>query len=139
MKVRLAVLSFLISLSGLATAETPSIVQTLQKQPQWGLVQPGISCIEKYQFLPSGDVLIKSDQQRVSGRYNFIPSQNTFDLPAVMISFETDNHKPDCAGNSQNQAGTSTTNFIKKESNQKIYFCLDALGKNCPVYLRPEH
>lgn len=139
MKKRLVVLSFLMSIVGVAKAETASVMQILQKTPQWGLVQTGTACIETYRFLPSGEVLISSNQERVSGTYSFISKENSFELPAVVIGFQTDNQQPDCTGSRENQAGSSTTNFLKKESDQKIYFCIDSLGKNCPVYLRPEH
>lgn len=128
-----------MSIVGVVKAETPSVIQILQKTPQWGLVQTGTACIEHYRFLPSGEVFISSNQERVSGTYSFISKENSFELPAVVIGFQTDNQQPDCTGSSENQAGLSTTNFLKKESDEKIYFCIDSLGKNCPVYLRPEH
>ncbi|MEG0488510.1 MAG: hypothetical protein RR575_11320 [Acinetobacter sp.] len=139
MKKKLIALSLLMSIVGVSKAETASVMQVLQKTPQWGLVQTGTACIENYRFLPSGEVLISSNQERVSGTYSFISKENSFELPAVVIGFQTDNQQPDCTGSRENQAGSSTTNFLKKESDQKIYFCIDSLGKNCPVYLRPEH
>lgn len=115
------------------------VFNTLKTQQYWGLVQPGISCVEQYTFKANGEVDIKSHLERITGNYTqLVPTQN-IELSAVVIRFETDNQQPDCMGNSTNQAGTSTTNFLKKDSDQKIYFCLDAFGKNCPVYLRPEH
>lgn len=131
------------SVLGVLTSQTQaqelSVVETLKKYQHWGLVQPGTSCIEQYQLKPNGEVSIQSLQERVTGIYQYIVSTNNFELPAMVIHFETDNQKPDCAGSSVNQAGTSTTNFLKKETDQKIYFCEDAVGKNCPVYLRLEH
>ena len=115
-----------------------SVVSVLQQSKYWGLIQPGTACVEQYQFLPSGDVIIDSNKEHVTGRYQYIESTQGFNLPALVISFETDNLGVDCGGNAVNQTGTSSTSFIKKESNQKIYFCNDNLGKNCPVYLRPE-
>ncbi|OTG95790.1 hypothetical protein [Acinetobacter sp. ANC 3832] len=136
-------LSLMLSITTHAVADSKSTsasspLQTLLQTKNWGLVQPGTMCIEQYQFLPSGEVLIQSNKERVSGTYSYLEKQQGFELPAVVINFKTDNQQPDCAGNSENQAGTSTTNFIKKESDQKVYFCLDSLGKSCPVYLRPE-
>lgn len=124
-----------------AHAQTGSLnaIDTLKTNPNWQLIQPGTSCIEQYQFKPNGEVSIQSLQERVTGTYQYIISPNNFQLPAMVIHFETDNQKPDCTGSSVNQAGTSTTNFLKKGADQKIYFCDDALGKNCSVYLRPEH
>ncbi len=77
MKKKLVALSFLMSIVGVAKAETPSVMQILQKKPQWGLVQTGTSCIETYRFLPSGEVLISSNQERVSGTYSFISKENS--------------------------------------------------------------
>ncbi|MFN3072796.1 hypothetical protein ACK2M2_04515 [Acinetobacter sp. TY1] len=135
-------LSLVGILSGLLAVSTASadltLVQKLQSEKSWGLIQPGMSCIEKYQFLPNGDILIQSNRERVTGVYHFMQAATNFELPAVMISFKTDNRQPDCAGSTIDQAGTSTTNFIKKVSDQQIYFCNDALGQSCPVYLRPE-
>ena len=129
----------LFGLFGSVSAVADSaLIQELQSKKSWGLVQPGISCIEKYQFSPSGEVFIQSNRERVVGIYHYIQANSHFELPAVMISFKTDNRQPDCAGNATDQSGTSTTNFIKKISDQQIYFCLDAQGQNCPVYLRPE-
>ena len=114
------------------------LLSVLQQSKSWGLIQVGNACIENYQFLPSGDVIIDSNKEHVTGRYQYVATQQGFTLPALVISFETDNLGADCAGNIVNQAGTSTTNFVKKESNQKIFFCNDNLGKDCPVYLRPQ-
>lgn len=112
-----------------------AVLKTVQS---WGLVQPGTSCIEHYQFSGDGTLHIQSDQQRVAGTYALYISQRMFELPAMMMHYTTDNLKPDCAGNTQNQVGSSTTIFIKKESDQKLYLCEDNLGKNCPVYLKPD-
>lgn len=137
-------LGLMFGLSSVAQAEvklnesTESLVSVLQQSKSWGLVQAGYACIENYQFLPSGDVIIDSNQEHVTGRYQYVETQQGFTLPALVLSFETDNLGADCAGNAVNQAGTSSTSFIKKESNQKIYFCNDNLGKDCPVYLRPQ-
>lgn len=129
-------------LSGLLVMSSASadltLVQKLQSEKSWGLIQPGTSCIEKYQFLSNGEVLVESNRERVTGVYHYLEATSIAELPAVMISFKTDNRQPDCAGSTIDQAGTSTTNFIKKVSDQQIYFCNDALGQSCPVYLRPE-
>ena len=140
-KILLA-LSTLLSISTLSVAaETSqkSAIEVLSSIPKWGLIQPGTSCIEHYQFLAAKEVKISSNQERVTGTYEYTQGASNFELPAMVIHFATDNLRPDCAGNSDNQAGTSTTNFLKIESDQKIYFCTDAVGKNCPVYLRPEN
>lgn len=137
-------LAVILGLSSVAQAEvkhnesSESLVSILQQSKNWGLIQVGNACIENYQFLPSGEVIVDSNKEHVTGRYQYIETSQGFTLPALVISFETDNLGADCAGNAVNQAGTSTTNFIKKESNQKIYFCNDNLGKDCPVYLRPQ-
>ena len=129
----------LIFLSSITTAETLNAERTFLNVQKWGLVQPGTTCIEHYTFKPTtSEVFISSNQEMVTGSYRFVEAQNKFELPAIVISFETDNQKPDCAGNAENQAGTSTTNFLKKVSDQKIFFCNDALGKQCSVYLIPE-
>ncbi|NHC03432.1 hypothetical protein G9F31_06570 [Acinetobacter sp. 187] len=115
------------------------VFNTLKTQQHWGLVQPGTACVEQYTFKANGEVEIKSHLERITGSYTqLVPTQN-IELPAVVIRFETDNQQPDCMGDATNQAGKSTTNFLKKGADQKIYFCDDALGKNCSVYLRPEH
>ena len=123
-------------ISTVTTAENLTIEKTVINVQKWGLVQPGTACVEHYTFKPTtNEVFISSNQEIVTGSYRFIDTPNPFELPAVVISFETDNQKPDCAGNADNQAGTSTTNFLKKVSDQKIFFCNDALGKQCSVYL----
>lgn len=139
MKKRSILLSLLMGMSVSVFADATTAIDALKQKQQWGLVQPGTMCVEHYRFLPSGEVFIESNKERVTGTYRFISKENGFELPAVMISFMTDNQQPDCAGSTDNQSGTSTINFLKKESDQKIYFCLDASGKNCPVYLRPEN
>lgn len=137
-------LGLMVGLNSTVQAEITSndasqnIVNVLQQSKNWGLIQVGNACIENYQFLPSGEVIVDSNKEHVTGRYQYIETSQGFMLPALVISFETDNLGADCAGNAINQAGTSTTNFIKKESNQKIFFCNDNLGKDCPVYLRPQ-
>ena len=137
MKKGLLTLSLLMTTSLSAFADNLSAIDVLKKNANWDLVQPGTMCVEEYRFLPEGRVSIASNQERVTGSYSFITGTDTFGLPAVMISFETDNQQPDCMGNNANQAGTASTNFLKIESAQKIYFCLDAMGKSCPVYLKP--
>lgn len=131
-------LMFMSSLSFADLRESPSLSTLLTSHP-WGLIQPGTSCIENYQFSPNGTVEIKSNQEVVTGHYSLMTSEKNFELPAVAIQFETDNQQADCVGNTANQAGISTVNFIKRHSDNKIYFCVDSLGKNCPVYLRPEN
>ena len=134
MKKILLSLLMIMPLSAMADNTSANI---LQKTPNWGLVRAGTACIEHYQFLPSGEVKIESNLERVTGRYSFIEKQTGFELPAVVISFETDNKQPDCANDRTDQTGTASTIFLKKESDQKIFFCLDALGKSCPVYIKP--
>lgn len=138
MKKRLIPLSLLFVLSGTASAESTSAIDALKKTPNWGLIQAGTMCVEHYRFLPSGQVFIESNKERVSGTYSFLSQEISFKLPALVISFETDNKQVDCAGSRVDQTGTSTTNFLKIESEKKIYFCVDSLGKNCPAYLQPE-
>ncbi len=124
----------------MAHAQEPKkdVFHVLKDTQFWGLIQSGSTCIEKYNFLPSGEVLISSHLERVTGSYSLLENIESFALPALVINFKTDNRQLDCAGNSSDQAGTSTTNFMKKVSDQQIFFCNDALGKDCPVYLRPE-
>lgn len=131
-------LMFMSSVSFAELIESPSLSSLLSSN-HWGLVRPDTACIEYYKFSPDGKVDIKSNQEEVSGRYSFMTSDKPFELPAVAIQFETDNQKADCSGSTENQAGISTVNFLKKQSNEKIYFCIDSLGKNCPVYIRPEN
>lgn len=139
MKKRFIPLGLLITISMSAWADRTTVIDLLKQTSNWGLVQPGTMCVEHYHFMPSGEVFIESNQERVTGTYSFLSKDNGFELPAVVISLVTDNQQPDCVGSRVNQSGTSTTNFLKKESDKKIYFCLDALGKNCPVYLRPNN
>lgn len=126
------------SVSFAELTESPSL-STLLTSHTWGLIQPSTMCIENYQFSPDGTVEIKGNQEVITGRYSILTSEKIFELPAVAIQFETDNQKADCTDSTANQAGMSTINFIKKQSDEKIYFCIDSLGKNCPVYLRPEN
>lgn len=112
--------------------------EMLTQFPQWGLVRTGHSCIEYYQFLPNGEVKIQSNQERILGRYTFLNQANVFELAAVKIDFVSDNSKPDCTGDATNQSNQSTVNYLKRKSEREIYFCDDAMGNSCPVYLRPE-
>lgn len=113
-------------------------LSSLLTEKNWGLIRPDTACIEHYKFSPSGTVEIIGGQEIVTGHYSILSSDKGFELPAVIITFETDNQKADCTGSTENQIGIKTINFIKKESDQKIFFCDDSLGKKCPVYLRPE-
>ena len=137
MKKGLLTFGLLMTTSLSAFADNLSAIDVLKTNANWDLVLPGTMCVEHYRFSPEGRISIASNQERVTGSYSFITGTNTFSLPAIVISFETDNQQADCMGNSANQAGTASTNFLKIESAQKIYFCLDAMGKNCPVYLKP--
>lgn len=132
-------LGLFATLSAHSQEQKSDVFNVLKSTQFWGLVQSDNTCIEKYNFLPSGEILVSSHLERITGQYSFLENTQSFGLPAVVINFKTDNKQPDCAGNSSNQAGTSTTNFLKKVSDKEIYFCNDALGKDCPVYLRPEH
>lgn len=125
-------------LSHAEVAEQQHIFDILKKTQHWGLVRSGTTCIEQYNFMPSGEISIASHKERITGRYSFLENAEILSLPAVLINFDTDNKKPDCSGDSTNQAGMNTTNFLKKVSDQQIYFCNDALGKDCPVYLKPQ-
>lgn len=121
-----------------ADVNKQNVFDTLKNTQYWGLVRPGQICIEKYNFMPSGEVAISSHNERVTGTYSFLENTAVVGLPAVIINFKTDNKQPDCSGDSTNQAGTSTTNFLKKVSDKEIYFCNDPLGKDCPVYIKPK-
>ncbi|MFW1859401.1 hypothetical protein [Acinetobacter defluvii] len=131
-------LMFMSSVSFAELIESPSLSSLLSSN-HWGLIRSDTTCIEHYKFSDDGAVEIKGNQEVITGRYSVLTSEKTFELPAVVIQFETDNQKADCTGSAQNQAGMSTVNFLKKQSNEKIYFCVDSLGKNCPVYIRPEN
>lgn len=122
-----------------AQTNRDDLISILQKTQNWGLIRAGSSCVEQYQFLASGEVHIQSNKERISGHYQYLVTDQGFSLPALVISFAQDNRQVDCGGSSVDQTGTSTTNFLKKVSDQQIFFCNDALGKDCPVYLRPEH
>lgn len=115
-----------------------SAIELMKKSAKWGLVLPNSSCVEQYQFLNAQELTITSASQKVKANYEFIPSDDSEKLPMVVFRFTADNQKADCVGNAQNLVGQTSSNYIKKESNQKILFCLDEFGKNCPVYLRPE-
>ncbi|AWL27577.1 hypothetical protein DJ533_02670 [Acinetobacter defluvii] len=131
-------LMFMSSVSFAELIESPSLSSLLSSN-HWGLIRSDTTCIEHYKFSDDGAVEIKGNQEVITGRYSVLTSEKSFELPAVAIQFETDNQKADCTGSAQNQAGMSTVNFLKKQSNEKIYFCVDSLGKNCPVYIRPEN
>lgn len=121
------------------SATAKSAIELLTQTPKWKLTLPESSCVEHYQFLNGQELAISSASQRLTANYQFIASETNDQLPALAIHFTSDNQKADCSGNSQSQTGITTVNFLKKQSDQKIYFCLDALGKDCPVYLNPEH
>jgi hypothetical protein len=63
-----------------------SVVSVLQQSKYWGLIQPGTACVEQYQFLPSGDVIIDSNKEHVTGRYQYIESAQGFNLPALVLT-----------------------------------------------------
>lgn len=136
---------FLVSLGVFSISVTHAgqdkldVFDTLQKTQFWGLIRADQRCVEKYDFMPSGKVAIASDKERVTGTYRSLEHNQTSQLPAIVINFQTDNTKSDCSGDSTNQASTLTINFLKKESDQKIYFCNDPLGQDCPVYLEPRN
>ena len=113
--------------------------EILTQYPQWGLVRTGQACIEYYQFRNDGEVMIRSNQERILGRFIFLNNSSIFELAAVKIEFLNDNGKPDCTGDSTNQTNQSTINYLKRKSDREIYFCDDSLGKSCPVYLRAEN
>ena len=122
-----------------AQDQQQNLFEILKKTQHWGLVRADTACIEQYNFKPLGEVAISSQKERVTGNYSFLENTQKFELPAVTIHFTTDNKQPDCAGDSTDQTGTTTTNFLKKYSDKKIYFCNDSLGKDCPVYLKPNN
>lgn len=144
MRLQCLALGIMLSLSTVIQADatlkesSSDLISILQQSKSWELIYPNNLCVEKYQFLSSGKVIIDSDQEHVTGRYQYSNIHQSTTLPALVVSFETDNLGTDCLGNTVDQAGTSTIFFLKKEADQKFYFCNDDLGKNCPVYLRPQ-
>ncbi|QOW44450.1 MULTISPECIES: hypothetical protein [Acinetobacter] len=143
MRVKLLALSLILLFSSAIQAEEKivepqQIVDILQQVQNWELIQPNTACKESYQFLPKGDITIQSNKEKVTGFYQYILPQDENNLPALGITFETDNLKEDCNGNSNNDVNISNVNFLKKASKDKIYLCTDYTGKNCPVYLRPK-
>lgn len=139
MKKLFLLLGLSLGLTSLVVSAKTVVPDIIPIPSNWDLFLAGNSCLEHYQFRSNGDVLIKSNLQRLSGKYYIVSNDRRAELPAVVIHFEQDNQQLDCSGNKLNQVGTTTINFMKKVSDQQIYFCIDAFGKNCPVYLKPEH
>ena len=80
-------LSLLMSISAHSQEQKKDVLNLLKDTQFWGLIQSGNTCIEKYNFLPSGEVLISSHLERITGHYSLLENSEAFALPAVVINF----------------------------------------------------
>lgn len=100
---------------------------------QWGMEIPNNKqCVEYYNFRGNNEVIIKSDKEWSTGRYQYqLPNDRTEFLPALAMHIEYDNNQQDCSGDQVDQTGEVQQFFVKWINPQKIEFCGTEKGEQC--------
>lgn len=103
----------------------------------WGMAIPGSQCVEYYNFMENGEVVIKSAGEWTYGDYEYsLPETADSGLPILRMQIRYDNLQSDCSGNAVDQIGEIQQNYVKWTDKANIQFCGSADGAQCAVTLK---
>ena len=113
------------------------IVSRPQVSGLWGMTIPGAKCLEYYNFMENGDVVIKSDKEWTYGKYIYqVPTQPEPGLPVLVMQIKYDNLEADCSGNAVDQRGEQQQQYVKWTGTSSMEFCGTQEGTQCFASLR---
>ena len=113
------------------------IVSRPQVSGLWAMTIPGAKCLEYYNFMENGDVVIKSDKEWTYGKYIYqVPTQPEPGLPVLVMQIKYDNLEADCSGNAVDQRGEQQQQYVKWTGASTMEFCGTQEGTQCFAGLR---
>ncbi|XID75970.1 hypothetical protein ACF3NA_05460 [Alkanindiges sp. WGS2144] len=103
----------------------------------WGMTIPGARCIEYYNFMENGEVVVKSGEEWSYGNYLYqVPALAESGSPVLAIQIKYDNLETDCSGNAVDQRGEQQQQYVKWTSASSMEFCGTKEGTQCFASLR---
>lgn len=103
----------------------------------WAMTIPGAQCIEYYNFMEKGDVVIKSGAEWTYGKYVYqVPAVAEPGSPVLAMRIQYDNLQTDCSGNAIDQRGEDQQQYVKWTGSSSMDFCTTADGSQCFASLR---
>ncbi|WP_083698368.1 hypothetical protein [Alkanindiges hydrocarboniclasticus] len=113
------------------------IVSRPQVTGLWAMTIPGAQCIEYYNFMEKGDVVIKSGAEWTYGNYVYqVPAVAEPGTPVLAMRIQYDNLKTDCSGNAIDQRGEDQQQYVKWTGPASMEFCTTQDGSQCFASLR---
>lgn len=113
------------------------IVSRPQVTGLWAMTIPGAQCIEYYNFMEKGDVVIKSGAEWTYGKYVYqVPDVAEPGSPVLAMRIQYDNLKTDCSGNAIDQRGEDQQQYVKWTGASSMEFCTTQDGAQCFASLR---
>ncbi len=108
------------------------IVGRPQVSGLWGMTIPKAHCIEYYNFMENGDVVIKSDKEWTYGKYIYqVPALSEPGSPVLVMQIKYDNLQTDCSGNAIDQRGEQQQQYVKWTGASSMEFCAAQDGTQC--------
>lgn len=103
----------------------------------WGMTIPDAQCIEYYNFMENGDVVVKSGKEWSYGKYLYqVPAQSEPGSPVLVMQIKYDNLQTDCSGNAIDQRGEQQQQYVKWTGSSSMEFCGAQEGKQCFASLK---
>ncbi|MFB2539110.1 hypothetical protein [Acinetobacter sp. c3-l95] len=96
--------------------------------------ETGKQCVEYYNFLSDGQLLVKSADEWSIGRYAIeLPSLDSeAKLANMVLEVRYDNNEADCSGKREDQTGERQMFFAKLDVEKNhLDFCADDMGQEC--------
>ncbi|WP_051526536.1 hypothetical protein [Alkanindiges illinoisensis] len=113
------------------------IVSRPQVTGLWAMTIPGAQCIEYYNFMEKGDVVIKSGAEWTYGKYVYqVPAVAEPGSPVLALRIQYDNLQTDCSGNAIDQRGEDQQQYVKWTGPSSMDFCTTQDGAQCFASLR---
>lgn len=103
----------------------------------WGMTIPNAHCIEYYNFMENGDVVVKSGKEWTYGKYLYqVPAQSEPGSPVLVMQIKYDNLEADCSGNAIDQRGEQQQQYVKWTDSSSMEFCGAQDGAQCFASLK---
>lgn len=113
------------------------IVARPQVAGLWGMTIPNAHCIEYYNFMENGDVVVKSGKEWTYGKYLYqVPAQSEPGSPVLVMQIKYDNLEADCSGNAIDQRGEQQQQYVKWTGSSSMEFCGAQDDKQCFASLK---
>lgn len=100
------------------------IVNRPQVSGLWAMTIPGARCVEYYNFMEKGEVVVKSGAEWTYGTYVYqVPAVAEPGLPVLAMRIQYDNLQTDCSGNAIDQRGEEQQQYVKWTGPSSMQFC----------------